>query len=423
MTVEIFENESAPAIARVTEGSYISTTGVLALELGRVNLAGDKKYIVKVTNAPSGSVAKIASLVFAPVVSTSTTLPTTLDNNDAILSEKAHITDGKLYFAPIGDTNPVGQWATWAVTAGHDGTYLFALNASSDNGQSYKISILDAGNNVIDFCENNLGSGEKTLKHYFSLEAGDYSIKVENTTPWSHGYVESLVVTEPALTAINQTETETRETASAQDIQIIRTFTGGMYNTICLPFGLGSTKLKSTFGEDVELKVFAGADFDEATSALDLNFNDATSSGIYQGTPYLIKPSHDIKNPVFEDVEISVTAAGSSSGDYANFKGTLVATDIPAGEDNLFLGPNNLLYFSPDAATPVKGFRAWFVVHDIPNPAHVIKRARIVQGEQILTAIDLVNGENNNSRKIIENGQLIIIRDGVRYNVMGVKVE
>lgn len=423
LTVEIFENESAPAIASVSEGSYVSSTGVLAIELGRVNLAGDKNYIVKVTNAPSGSIAKIASLIFAPVVSTAVVLPTALDNNDAVLSEKAHITDGHLYFAPIGDTNPVGQWAAWSVSADHNGTYLFALNVNSDNGQSYKISILDAGNNVIDFFEKNLGNGEKTLNHYFSLEEGDYSIKVENTYPWSHGHVVSLVVTEPTLTVIDQTETTARELAVAQNIQIIRTFTGGMFNTICLPFGINSTKLKNAFGDDVELKVFAGADFDEATSALDLNFNDATSSGIYQGTPYLIKPSHDIKNPVVEDVEISVTAAGSSSGDYANFKGTLVATDIPAGEDNLFLGPNNLLYFSPDAATPVKGFRAWFVVKDIPNPAHVIKRARIVQGEQILTAIDLVNGENNSSRKIIENGQLIIIRDGVRYNVMGVRVE
>ncbi|MBO7652409.1 MAG: DUF4957 domain-containing protein, partial [Bacteroidales bacterium] len=326
LTVEIFENESAPAIASVSEGSYVSSTGVLALELGRVNLAGDKNYIVKVTNAPSGSIAKITSLIFAPVVSTAVVLPTALDNNDAVLSEKAHITDGHLYFAPIGDTNPVGQWAAWSVSADHNGTYLFALNVNSDNGQSYKISILDAGNNVIDFCEKDLGSGEKTLNHYFSLEEGDYSIKVENTKAWSHGYVISLDVTEPDLTVIDQTETTAHELAVAQNIQIIRTFTGGMFNTICLPFGINSTKLKNAFGDDVELKVFAGADFDEATSALDLNFNDATSSGIYQGTPYLIKPSHDIKNPVFESVEISVTEAGSSTGDFANFHGTLVAT-------------------------------------------------------------------------------------------------
>ena len=423
LTVEIFENESAPAIASVSEGSYVSSTGVLALELGRVNLAGDKNYIVKVTNAPSGSIAKIASLIFAPVVSTAVVLPTALDNNDAVLSEKAHITDGHLYFAPIGDTNPVGQWAAWSVSVDHNGTYLFALNVNSDNGQSYKISILDAGNNVIDFCEKDLGSGEKTLNHYFSLEEGDYSIKVENTKAWSHGYVVSLDVTEPALTVIDQTETTARDLAAAQDIQIIRTFTGGMFNTICLPFGINSTKLKNAFGDDVELKVFAGADFDEATSALDLNFNDATSSGIYQGTPYLIKPSHDIKNPVFENVEISVTTAGSSSGDYANFKGTLVATDIPAGEDNLFLGPNNLLYFSPDAATPIKGFRAWFIVHDIPNPAHIIRHARIVQHEQVLTAIDLVNGDNTNVQKVIRNGQLIIIRDGVQFTVQGQKIQ
>ena len=146
-------------------------------------------------------------------------------------------------------------------------------------------------------------------------------------------------------------------------------------------------------------------------------------TSIYRGTPYLIKTSKDIVNPVFDGAIIKATAGDQTSATHVDFVGTLISSNIPAGEDNLFLGPNNLLYFSPDAATPVKGFRAWFVVHDIPNPAHVIKRARIVQGEQILTAIDLVNGENNKAQKVIENGQLIIIRDGVRYNVMGVKVE
>lgn len=395
-------------------------------DLGEVFIpAGD--YTLEVTNPVSHSNAQLISVLIETASSSSTTLPTTLNFADADLSEKAHITDGELWFNTIGDSNPVGQWARWEVVVDHIGTYLFTMAVSSTNGQSYRITILDSGNNEVAVYDKNPGgSGDKTISHYFYLEAGNYFVKVENTYKWSQGHIVSLVVTEPTILSLNQAATDnsvltTNERVDAQPIQIFRTIVAGMYNTISLPFDVSSSQLPEVFGSDVELKQLSSTAFDEEASILDLNFEDVTS--IYRGTPYLIKTSKDIVNPVFDGAIIKATAGDQTSATHVDFVGTLISSNIPAGEDNLFLGPNNLLYFSPDAATPVKGFRAWFVVHDIPNPAHVIKRARIVQGEQILTAIDLVNGENNKAQKVIENGQLIIIRDGVRYNVMGVKVE
>ena len=167
------------------------------------------------------------------------------------------------------------------------------------------------------------------------------------------------------------------------------------------------------------------AEFEEEGGILDLNFEDVSSSGIYQGTPYIIKPSQNIVNPVFENVEIlSTTHAGTTERNKADFIGTFIATSIPAGENNLFLGPNDLLYFS-QTATPIKGMRAYFHVK-VPGAANAIKRARIVGPNNVPTGIEFVNGEFQNlngSVKTIENGQLIIIRDGVRYNVMGAKIQ
>ena len=395
-------------------------------DLGEVFIpAGD--YTLEVTNPVSYSNAQLISVLIETASSSSTTLPTTLNFADADLSEKAHITDGELWFNTIGDSNPVGQWARWEVVVEHIGTYLFTMAVSSTNSQSYRITILDSGNNEVAVYDKNPGgSGDKTISHYFYLEAGNYFVKVENTYAWSQGHIVSLVVTEPTILSLDQAATDnsvltTNERVEAQPIQIFRKIIAGMYNTISLPFDVSSSQLPEVFGSDVELKQLSSTAFDEEASILDLNFEDVTS--IYRGTPYLIKTSKDIVNPVFDGAIIKATAGDQTSATHVDFVGTLISSNIPAGEDNLFLGPNNLLYFSPDAATPVKGFRAWFQVKGIPNPAHVIKRARIVQGEQILTAIDLVNGENNKAQKIIENGQLIIIRDGVRYNVMGVKVE
>ena len=395
-------------------------------DLGEVFIpAGD--YTLEVTNPVSYSNAQLISVLIEAASSSSTTLPTTLDFADADLSAKAHITDGELWFNTIGDSNPVGQWARWEVVVDHIGTYLFTMAVSSTNSQSYRITILDSGNNEVAVYDKNPGgSGDKTISHYFYLEAGNYFVKVENTYAWSQGHIVSLVVTEPTILSLDQAATNnsvltTNERVDAQPIQIFRTIVAGMYNTISLPFDVSSSQLPEVFGSDVELKQLSSTAFDEEASILDLNFEDVTS--IYRGTPYLIKTSKDIVNPVFDGAIIKATAGDQTSATHVDFVGTLISSNIPAGEDNLFLGPNNLLYFSPDAATPVKGFRAWFVVKDIPNPAHVIKRARIVQGEQILTAIDLVNGDNTNVQKLIENGQLIIIRDGVRYNVTGVRVE
>ena len=71
---------------------------------------------------------------------------------------------------------------------------------------------------------------------------------------------------------------------------------------------------------------------------------------------------------------------------------------------------------------PILGMRAYFVIHNVP--AGAVKRARIIENEQVATEIELVMEQpETNSQKRIENGQLIIIRDGVRYNAMGVKLQ
>ena len=421
LTVEVFENEAEPAVASVSEGSYVSSTGVLALALGRINLVGGKNYIVKVTNAPSGSTAKITSLSFAPVVSSTINLPDVLPFNQAVLSTNAHVTDSKLYFAPIGDTNPVGEWAQWAVTTDHDGLFLFTMNVNSDNGQSYRISILDDGENLIDSYEHKPSSGAQTITHYFALPVGNYSVKVENTTAWSRGYLTSLVVTEPSVVTIDETATDNStwaskvEDSNTYDVQIFRSLRAGMYNTFCLPFAVASDMCKDVFGNDVEIYTLDEAIVDGEV----LNVTLKNSDGIYQGTPVFIKPSTDIVNPIFTGVEFKSTTPAATTKTNANFVGTFVSTTLTANSDILYLGPDNTLYY-PETDTPIKGFRAWFTIHGAAAP--VIRRMNIIERTGEATSINLINDAKNDG-KYLENGQLIIIRDGVRYNAMGIMIK
>ena len=417
--VEVFEDEAQPAIYTMDEpssGKY--HTGDLALDLGNILLA-DREYVVKISNTVSSSHVQIASIVITYLNGAQATLPATFNFEDGMLSEKAHVTAGELWFNTIGDSNPVGQWAKWNVKVAEAGTFLFGMNVSSTNGQSYKISILDGETEMDAFESGSVGNEDKTVKHYFNLAAGNYTVKLENTYPWSQGHVVSLVVTQPSLLTIDEMA-ETNAVIhdnlrnGTHDIQIIRSIVAGMYNSICLPFDVNSTQLKAIFGADVELLQMASATLNG--DELILNFDDAAS--IYRGTPYLIKTTKAVVNPIFTDVEIKAEEASATSGANANFIGNFIKGTIPAGENNLFLGTNDKLYFSEEATT-IKGMRAYFQVHSVPAGAP-IRHARIVTQGNVATALDLVN-DNNKTIKTIENGQLILIRDGKRYNVMGIR--
>ena len=424
--VEIFEDEAAAPIYTLDETSATQYhTGDQAIDLGNIVLDA-REYVVKVNNTGAYSHVQIASIAITYLNGAQATLPATCTFADLMLSEKAHLTEGNLWFNTIGDSNPVGQWAKWNVKVASAGTFLFTMNVSSTNSQSYKISILDGETEIDAFESGSLGSGDKTVKHYFNLAAGNYTVKLENTYAWSQGHIVSLVVTQPSLLTIDEAATSNTVIHNNyrngnHDIQIIRTITPNMYNTICLPFDVNSSQLQAIFGADVELRQMASATL--SGDVLTLNFDAATS--IYRGTPYLIKTTKAVVNPVFTDVEIKVETGQATSGDNANFVGSFIKGTVPAGEDNLFLGANDLLYFS-EAATTIKGMRAYFQIHDVPSGAP-IRQARIVEQGNVVTALEFVNGEwqevksANGTIKTIENGQLILIRDGKRYNVMGVR--
>ena len=417
--VELFADLNEAALATTAEPSQTGATGARALPAIDIPAAGD--YIVKLTNQTQWSSAILHSLEFEYVGGDRATLPATFDFADGLLSAKAHVTAGELWFNTIGDSDPVGQYANWNVKVDAAGTFLFTMNVSSTNSQSYKISILD-GETVVDAFESgSLGSGDKTVKHYFNLAAGNYTVKLENTYSWSQGHVVSLAVTQPSLIVLDE-GAETNAVIhdnyrnGTYDIQVIRSIVPGMYNTICLPFDVNSSQTKAIFGSDVELRQLQSATLNG--DELSLMFNDEVTS-IYRGTPYLIKTSQAVVNPVFTDVEIKEEEGQASVSDAVDFIGTFIKGEVPAGENNLFLGQNDVLYFSQEA-TPIKGMRAYF--HVKGAAAAAAKRARIVTKENTATAIDLVNGEKK-ALKRIENGQVIIIRDGIRYNVMGVKLQ
>ena len=422
-TIEALDYEGA-VVGSVAEASGNKTLGDIELS-GKIIIPTAGDYTIRLTNIPWTTVV-IKGITLMNSGKAFTEIPGDLDPYDANTSATAYAAADGLHFAENPSSHNIAtEWASWKVRAAEDGTFLFTMNVTSTNMQSYKITIYDSEDNVIDYyASNSLSSGDKSIAQYFYLEAGDYTVKVQPTYNWSHGYMKSLVVTEPAdLLVIDENAANndylTAHLDETANIQITRTLLPGMYNTICLPFPVNSiAQLQNALGCEVELLKMSDAVIEEGGFVLTLTFT--TDGSMYQGSPYLIKPAKKVVNPVFKDVTIKATTAGSRHYNETYCIGTLISSEVPAGANNLFLGSENKLYFS-DAATPIKGMRAYFRIDEtVPAPS----RARIVAHEEVVTEVELVNGTlpdtfGEKAVKQINNGQLLIIRNGAYYNVMG----
>ena len=203
------------------------------------------------------------------------------------------------------------------------------------------------------------------------------------------------------------------------DVTIGRTlFRDGDYNTICLPFNLPT--LEGTPLEGATLKVYKYAVIEP--DELQVRVIDAES--IVAGTPYLIKfaEGDNIVNPLFTNVTISATEGKTiGQGEPVAFLGVLVPQPFDKDDEKtLFVHTNNTLTWAGKEGTSLKSFRAFFQRTPASSgaPLRYGMRARIVEHEETATAVE--NVQNNvQSTKVLENDQVVIIRNGVKYNVQG----
>ncbi|MBO7409211.1 MAG: fibronectin type III domain-containing protein, partial [Paludibacteraceae bacterium] len=187
----------------------------------------------------------------------------------------------------------------------------------------------------------------------------------------------------------------------------------GYYSTLCLPFALSSAQVTSIFGTGTELAKLTSSSIEG--EEITITFTSANS--IEAGKPYIILPKENAVNPSINNITLSSSTTDATTT-YVDFIGTLSPTYLAASEDILFLGANNAIGW-PAAAGYLKGMRAYFQLHSLPAGAPALRHARLIApGHSTPTALDEAN-ENKNIQKRLENGQLIIIRDGKKYNVIG----
>ena len=222
--------------------------------------------------------------------------------------------------------------------------------------------------------------------------------------------------------ADNSARLATLKTAGeTMDVVVERTiFCDGDYNTICLPFDLPT--LDGTPLAGGELWSFRYGYVENG----ELLMRIAPASSIEAGVPYLltITAGDNIVSPIFTNVTIT-KSAGVEVGqtDDAKFVGILKPEAFSTTGDDvhkkLFVLAGDQLAWA-DVANNLKSFRAYFRTAENVDGTPVSNHmpARIVRGEQTATGIDDVHGDGQ-SLKILENGCVVIIRNGVKYSVHG----
>ena len=162
-------------------------------------------------------------------------------------------------------------------------------------------------------------------------------------------------------------------------VNTVRTLTGGIWNTLCLPFDVTKSDLEQTLGTDVQLRTFTG--YADNVMAF------TPANEIPAGTPFLIKLNTTVENPTFHAVTISDAPAATVTFDDVSFVGTYSPVDLKTDGTELFITKNNTLSVPAATTNTMNGMRAYIRVPGTFNPS----AARLAIDES--TAIPAMNAD------------------------------
>lgn len=178
------------------------------------------------------------------------------------------------------------------------------------------------------------------------------------------------------------------------------------WGTICLPCASASTT-GATFYEVSSLVVGEGLWLDQLADGAQLK----------AGKPYIFYAT---------DSEITVTYTGAAVANPVPGVNGLTGTftDIAANTDLVghYIIAQNKIWQANDQNT-LPANRA-YIANTVPTTpqAQIPGRRRVCMGENAATGLDNITNGENTTIKVIENGQLIIIRNGEKFNAQGQKL-
>lgn len=306
-----------------------------------------------------------------------------------------------------------------------------AFNYSTSNGTLEVGYVTDAEdkNSFVAVSEELTAASTTQVLVPFTSGSGNIAFRFIGNTGEGDLYLDNIRVSNTLVLANDADNTAALAVNNGQtlDVQIDRTFFPGVgFNTICLPFSLPT--LVGTPLEGGELLAFKYGYVENGELLLRVYPTDAIEAGV----PYLIswETGENIVSPIFENVTIAASEGKAvGENDDVKFVGIFAPQIFPQGDKTkIFVLANNQMAWSgveATAANSLKSFRAYFqTITEVGGgannaPIYNGMPARIVKQESSATDIDNIYGNDVKSIKLLENNQVVIIRNGVKYNVQG----
>ena len=241
-----------------------------------------------------------------------------------------------------------------------------------------------------------------------------FKMTPKNNNEWDNSGEWLLYVPTIQLIDGDNNATLTKYNGKTVNAQVNRTFVADDgYYTICLPFKLAASEIGIAYQVTSITEHVAEKGFNMVFSEV---------SELEAGQPYLILPNN-LTNPIFKNVTISYNDKSEPvpvrvSGAGINFD--MIGKINGAGSTNglYWVGTNGYFY---NDNTSILGLRTYFSITDnAGKPLNI--RARVVVSENAATGLDNITNGENTTIKVIENGQLIIIRNGEKFNAQGQKL-
>lgn len=235
-----------------------------------------------------------------------------------------------------------------------------------------------------------------------TMEVAQAQVFIQKMTIYFVKETETITLNE---TAINNTIVA----KAGVNVTLKRTMAKGVWNTICLPFGLTSGQITTVFGVGVKV---AQLDDTNSTGAT-LKFVDMIDAGIEASVPYLIKPVTDAPADGYKFVGVDITKDAviptkvrTAGNLYFNGVYNMVdaTTEVASGYNAAFLGKGNTV-FGAQSGTNMKGFRAYFA---IPNSVKASELRVVIDG----TATSIKNIDS----EVVESNAPV-------YNLQGQRVD
>lgn len=231
---------------------------------------------------------------------------------------------------------------------------------------------------------------------------------------WKVSLINTVVIDERAKNTDVLTEYE-GQTVTAK---VTRAFNNDSYKTLTLPFDMTEAQIKAVFGETAIVHEFTSVG--EENDMFYLHFDPTTT--IEAGKPYILQlpttSDYDAKDGfTIENVTINTTLNPV-------VQGAITMQPILDGGGRLdqasdyWLAADNFIYSAGNHPTALLGLRAYFI-----NSTGRPIRARVVYGENEATSIPTVVAPEESVRKVMKDGQIIIIRGEKQYNIQGQIIE